>query len=213
MSSFSRNSMIKIKWLYLLRVIILSLLLPFFSISCAGLKIPFKEQSEGIIIIEIVMTTPGLWKMPAEVTLKDISDNEIISGKFAGFQGLTIFTNIKQGRFAIQSISGSTLEYSPEKIKTIANARPEPSQTRYHILDFPEDAAKFDINRKGLYYLGKFHASVRESYSTSNETHYNLVNFERATAVEEREGLEVIKSAVLNNSSWTEDDIIYSRKR
>ncbi len=199
--------------MYVLRMLVLPLLLSALTVSCAGLSIPSKEQSEGVIIIEISMSTPGLWRMPAEVTIRDTANNEIISGKFAGFQGLTIFPNIKQGRFAIHSISSSTLEYSPDSIKTIANARPELNQTRYHILNFPDNVAEFTINRNGLYYLGKYQASVKESYSTANETYYNLVNFERMTAVEEREGFETIKEAVLKNKGWTQDDIIYSRKK
>ena len=198
--------------MHVLRLLFLLLLLPAMTASCAGLKLPAKGQSEEIIIIDIAMSAPGLWRMPTEVTIRDTISNEIFTGEFAGFQGLTIFTDIKQGRFAIHTISGSTLEYSPDGIKPRSHARPEFNQIRYHILEFPEGAAEFTINRAGLYYLGKYEASVKESYSTANETYYNLVSFERAPKVEERDELEFIKEAALSNSGWTQDDIIYSRK-
>ncbi|MFC1890792.1 hypothetical protein ACFLZT_00180 [Thermodesulfobacteriota bacterium] len=199
--------------MHALRLLFLLLLLPAMTVSCAGLKLPEKDQSEEIIIIDIAMSAPGLWRMPTEIAIRNTVSNEIFTGEFTGFQGLTIFTDIKQGRFAIQTISGSTLEYSPDGIKPRSHARPELNQIRYHILELPEGAAEFTINRSGLYYLGKYEASVIERYSTANETYYNLVSFERAPAVEEREELEFIKDAALRNAGWTQDDIIYNRKK
>jgi hypothetical protein len=196
--------------MYFLRLPALFLLLPLVTASCAGLKLPAKAQTQAVIIIDIAMSTPGLWRMPAELSIRDKDSNEIITGKFAGFRGLTIFTNVKPGVFAIHSISSSTLEYSPDAMNPKVSVRPDLNQIRYHILEFTEGAASFTINRSGLHYLGRYEATARESYSTGNESYYDLITLKRAAPSEEREGLDYIKNAVLKSEGWSLDDIIYN---
>ena len=192
-----------------LRLLTLLLLIPAAAASCAGLKLPSRVQAEAVIIIDVEMSVPGLWKMPSEVSIRNMDSNEIITGKFAGFRGLTIFLNLSQGRFAIHSISGTTLEYSPDAMNPKVSVRPDMNRIRYHVLELPEGAAEFTIDLPGLYYLGAYEATAKESYSTGNTSYYDLITIERAAPEEEREGLEYIVDAVIKSEGWSMDDIFY----